>query len=94
MLNSPSSILREMEFTYKIARLSGGVESQVILDMVLKNSRKVLNLSDDIRMTLGMKANLVVFDLSKTDPAYTIVNGADHRYISLISMEDFLLTKQ
>lgn len=90
MLNSPSSILREMEFAYKIARLSGGVDSKIILDMVLINSRKVLNVSDDIRFTLGMKANLVVFDLANEDPAYSIVNGAHPKSISAISMEDFL----
>jgi cytosine/adenosine deaminase-related metal-dependent hydrolase len=90
MLNSPSSILREMEFAYKIARLSGGVDSKEILDMVLKNSRKVLNVSDDIRFTLGMKANLVVFDLAHEDPAYSIVNGAHPKNLSAISMEDFL----
>jgi len=90
MLNSPSSILREMEFTYKIARLSGGVDSKLILDMVLKNSRKVLNVSDDIGLNLGMKANLIVFDLLTCNPAYSIVNGANSKNISLISMHDFL----
>ena len=94
MLNSPSSLLREMEFTYKIARLSGGVESKVILDMVLKNSRKVLNVSDDIRLSLGQKANFIVFDLLACDPAYSLVNGAQCKNISLISMDDFLWMKQ
>jgi cytosine/adenosine deaminase-related metal-dependent hydrolase len=94
MLNSPSSILREMEFTYKIARLSGGVDSAVILDMVLKNSRKVLNVGDDIRLTLGKKANFIVFDLKTCNPAYSIVNGARCKDISVISMDDFLWMKQ
>jgi cytosine/adenosine deaminase-related metal-dependent hydrolase len=94
MLNSPSSLLREMEFAYKIARLTGGVDSKVILDMVLINSRKVLNASDDIRLTLGKKANFIVFDISTNDPAYSIVNGAHRRNISVISMDDFLWMKQ
>jgi cytosine/adenosine deaminase-related metal-dependent hydrolase len=93
MLNSPSSILREMEFAYKIARLSGGIPAQAILDMVLKNSRKVLNLGDDIRLTLGNKANMVVFDICSEDPAYALVNGAHRKNISMISSDDFQFTR-
>ncbi len=94
MLNSPSSILREMEFAYKIARLSGGIPAQAILDMVLKNSRKVLNLSDDIGLTLGNKANMVLFDIPSEDPAYALVNGAHRNSISMISLDDFQFTRK
>jgi cytosine/adenosine deaminase-related metal-dependent hydrolase len=92
MLNSPSSLLREMEFAYKIARLSGGIPAQAVLDMVIKNSRKVLNVGDDIRLTLGTKANLVVFDICSEDPEYALVNGAHRKNISLISSGDFQFT--
>lgn len=94
MLNAPSSLLREMEFAYKIARLSGGICTKDILDMVLINSRKVLNLGDDIRFNLGKRANVVVFDLAKKDPANALVNGAHSRDISLISINDFIWKKQ
>jgi cytosine/adenosine deaminase-related metal-dependent hydrolase len=94
MLNSPCSLLREMEFAYKIARLSGGIGAKDILNMVLVNSRKVLNLSDDIRFDLGKRANVVLFDLAKKDPAYALVNGAHSRDISLISLNDFIWMKQ
>jgi cytosine/adenosine deaminase-related metal-dependent hydrolase len=93
MLNAPYSLLREMEFAYKIARLSGGISAKDILDMVLINSRKVLNLSDDIRFNLGMRANALVFELAKEDPAYALVNGAQGKDISLISIDDFIWMK-
>lgn len=94
MLNSPDSLLREMEFAYKIARLSGGVCAKDILDMILVNSRKVLNLSDDIHFNLGKRANVVVFEPAKKDPAYALVNGAQSRDICLISINDFIWMKQ
>jgi cytosine/adenosine deaminase-related metal-dependent hydrolase len=94
MLNSPSSILREMEFAYKIARVSGGIPASAVLDMVLINSRKVLNVGDDIRLTLGNKANFIVFDISSEDPAYALVNGARRSNISLISLGDFQFTRK
>ena len=94
MINSPNSLLREMEYAYKIARLSGRICAKDILDMLLVNSRKVLNLSDDIRFDLGKRANIVVFELAKKDPAYALVNGAHSRDISLISINDFNWMKQ
>jgi cytosine/adenosine deaminase-related metal-dependent hydrolase len=93
MLNSPSSLLREMEFAYKIARLSGGISAKEILEMVLINSRKVLNVDDDIRINLGSKANFVLFDCETKDPAYALVNGAQYKNISLISMDNYLWTR-
>lgn len=92
MLNKPYSLLREMEFTYKISKLKGGVDAELILKMVLQNPRKVLNLGDDICLGQQKKANFVVFDLPKKDPAHAIVNGACSRDISMISINNHIWT--
>jgi cytosine/adenosine deaminase-related metal-dependent hydrolase len=90
MLNSPHSILREMEFAYKISRLKGHVDAKEVLGMVLQNSRKVLNLGDDICLGLGRKANFIVFQLPNRNPAYALVNGACSRNITMISMNKYI----
>lgn len=94
MLNSPSSILREMEFAYKISRLKGGCKAKDILDMVLINPRKVLNASFDICLTQGKDANFIVFQLPYKNPAYALVNGACAQNISIICINDFLWSKK
>jgi cytosine/adenosine deaminase-related metal-dependent hydrolase len=94
MLNSPDSLLREMEFTYKISRLSGDCLAKDILDMVLINSRKVLNVGDDICLTQGKQAGFIVFELSKVDPVYALVNGACAGDISMICVNDYLWVKK
>lgn len=86
MLNEPYSLLREMEFAYKISRLKGGVEAKEILKMVLQNPRKVLNVGDDICLTSGKEANFIVLQLPTRNPAYALVNGACCRNISMISV--------
>jgi cytosine/adenosine deaminase-related metal-dependent hydrolase len=88
MVNSPSSLLREMEFAYKIARLNGGVDAKDVLKMVFINPHKVLNVGYDIGLTLGMKANFLVFDISTKEPAYALVNGASRTKISMNTMEE------
>jgi cytosine/adenosine deaminase-related metal-dependent hydrolase len=94
MLNSPDSLLREMEFAYKVSRLSGGSLAKDILDMVLINSRKVLNVKEDICLTQGKQANFIVFEVTKTDPAYALVNGACAQDISMICVNDYLWVKK
>jgi cytosine/adenosine deaminase-related metal-dependent hydrolase len=94
MLNSPDSLLREMEFAYKIARLKGGCLAKDVLDMVLINSRKVLNVGDDICLTQGKQASFILFELSKKDPAYALVNGACAGDISMICVNDYLWVKK
>jgi cytosine/adenosine deaminase-related metal-dependent hydrolase len=93
MINSPDSLLREMEFAYKISRLKGSVSALDILRMVTQNPRKVLNVGDDICLSLGKEANFAVFQLPAKDPAYALVNGADTRDISLISLNDYIWKK-
>jgi cytosine/adenosine deaminase-related metal-dependent hydrolase len=90
MLNKPYSLLREMEFAYKISKLKGSVDAEEILKMVLQNPRKVLNLGDDICLSLEKKANFVVFDLPTKDPAHALVNGACSGNISMISINNHI----
>ncbi|UCE75409.1 MAG: amidohydrolase family protein [Methanomassiliicoccales archaeon] len=93
MINTPYSLLREMEFAYKISRLKGEVEAKNILDMVLRTSRKVLNAGDDICLTQGKVANFIVFQLPNKNPAYALVSGASAQDISMISIDNYLWMK-
>ena len=90
MLNAPHSVLREMEFAFKISRLRGEVTAMDILKMVLQNPRKVLNVGEDIRPTSGKEANFIVFEVSSKNPAYALINGASAHNISLISVNNYL----
>ncbi len=90
MLNKPYSLLREMEFAYKISKLKGSVDAELILKMVLQNPRKVLNLGDDICLVQEKKANFVVFDLPTKYPVHALVNGACSRDISMINVNNHI----
>ncbi|MEE9152398.1 MAG: amidohydrolase family protein [Thermoplasmata archaeon] len=90
MLNKPNSLLREMEFAYKISGLKGAVDAKDILNMVLQNPRKVLNVGDDICLSLGKEANFIVFQLQTKNPAYALINGACCRDISMISINNYI----
>ncbi|UCF08692.1 MAG: amidohydrolase family protein [Thermoplasmata archaeon] len=90
MLNTPHSMLREMEFAYTVSKPRGDLKAMDILNMALSNGRKVLNAGDDICLTSGMEANFIVFALSSKSPAYTLVKQATTRDISLISMNGYI----
>ncbi len=86
MLNTPHSILREMEFAYTVSKPRGDISAMDILNMALVNPRKVLNVEYDMCFTSGTAANFVVFALSAKNPAYTLVKQATSRDISMVSM--------
>lgn len=86
MLNTPHSILREMEFAYTVSKPKGDISSMDILNMAIVNPRKVLNVEYDMCLTSGTTANFVVFELSAKNPAYTVVKEATLRDISMVSM--------
>jgi len=94
MINKPHSFFREMEFAYKISKSKGEIKAKDILNMVLKNSRKVLNVSDDICLSSGKDANFIVLNLLAKNPAYALVNGAGSRDISVISTNKYLWIKK
>jgi cytosine/adenosine deaminase-related metal-dependent hydrolase len=60
MINAPS-MLREIEFAYRIARREGGVPAREILEMSLRG-RKVLDPDAECRISIGAPADLTVFE--------------------------------
>ncbi|MCI4371244.1 MAG: amidohydrolase family protein, partial [Thermoplasmata archaeon] len=61
MINVPS-ILREMEFAYRVARMKGGAPAQEIVNMALRG-RNLPSPGESIGFRVGGRADLVVFDL-------------------------------
>ena len=61
MINVPS-ILREMEFAYRVARMKGEVPAREIVEMALRG-RRLAEPSDGLGIRVGDRADLVVFDL-------------------------------
>ena len=93
MLNTPHSILREMEFAYTVSKPRGDISASDILHMALINPRKVLNVEYDMCLTSGTVANFMVFALSAKNPAYTLVKRATLRDISMVSMNGAVYTR-
>lgn len=93
MLNKPHSVLREMEFTYKISRSKGDISAMDVLKMAVQNPRKVLNVGYDIPLNWGKEASFIVFQLPAKDPAYALVNGASNRDISLICINGQIIKR-
>lgn len=61
MINVPS-MLREMEFAYRVARMHGGVPAREILWMALR-ARGLADPNSAMGLRIGSSADLVVFDL-------------------------------
>lgn len=61
MINVPS-MLREMEFAYRVARMNGGVPAREILRMALRG-RRLADPKSAEGLRIGGPADLVVFDL-------------------------------
>jgi len=82
MINVPS-MLREMEFAYRIARMKGGVIAREIFEMVLRGRRL-----EDPKSTTGLRvgdsADLVVFDLPKGSSAFASLLRASASDIRMV----------
>src|SRR2546428_404839 len=61
MINTPS-LLREMEFAYRVARMKGGVPARDILDMALRG-RHLADSHATSGIRVGARADLVILDL-------------------------------
>ncbi|TLZ65582.1 MAG: hypothetical protein E6K12_09355 [Methanobacteriota archaeon] len=61
MINVPS-MLREIEFAYRVARMRGGVPARDIFEMAL-HGRQVADRHTSGAIRVGEQADLVVFDL-------------------------------
>lgn len=89
MLNNVS-MLREMEFTYKISKLKKGVSAEEILKMAVVNPREMLNKEKNIQLTEGAKANFIVLSVPYHKPAHAILK-ANSKNIALISLGENLV---
>lgn len=72
MINAPS-MLREIEFAYRVARLRGGLPAREVFEMALRG-RKLLDDEAECRISVRGPADLVVLDLP----------GGPHGFASLM----------
>ena len=82
MVNSPS-ILREMEFAYKVSRLKGGVSARDIVAMALRG-RKGLSEPSNLGVRVGDPANLVVLDIPQEGDLFVALLRAVEADIALV----------
>ena len=76
MVNAPS-VLREMEFAYKVSRLRGGIAAKDVLAMALRG-RTGLAGPPRIGIRVGDPADLVVFDIpTDGDPFANLLRAAE-----------------
>jgi cytosine/adenosine deaminase-related metal-dependent hydrolase len=81
MVNSPS-MLRELDFAWKVSRLRGGVEPRALLDMALRG-RHGLRAPEDVAPREGDDAELVVLDVSGR-PTFGTIFRALERDLSFV----------
>ncbi|OGS48753.1 MAG: hypothetical protein A3K68_03960 [Euryarchaeota archaeon RBG_16_68_13] len=72
MINNPS-MLREMDFAFRVARLRGGVPARTVVEMALRG-RKLLGVRPVPGIRVGAPADLVVLELP----------GGPHGFASLL----------
>jgi cytosine/adenosine deaminase-related metal-dependent hydrolase len=82
MINVPS-MLREMEFGYRIARMKGGVSAREILEMALRG-RSLEDPKSTTGLRVGNRADLVVFDLPKGSSAFASLLRASASDIRMV----------
>ena len=82
MINTPS-LLREMEFAYRVARMKGGVPAREIFEMALRGRR----LSDPEARSgirVGARADLVILDLPGGPNAFASLVRASASDVRLV----------
>ncbi len=84
MVNSPS-VLREMEFAYKVSRLRGGLPAREVVEMALRG-RKALSGPSDAGVHIGDAADLVVLDIPRDGDLYAGVLRAAESDIALVTL--------
>ena len=82
MVNSPS-ILREMEFAYKVSRLRGGLGAREILSMALHGT-KGLSGPSNLGIRVGDPADLLVLDLPREGDLFAGLLRASESDIALV----------
>ena len=83
MISAPS-MLREMEFAWRVARLHGGIAPRALLDMALRG-RKGLSAPNDVSLTPGEPADLVVLRVPGGRPTFGGVFRAVETDVALVS---------
>jgi len=82
MINTPS-LLREMEFAYRVARMKGGVPAREIVEMAIRGRRQ----SDPdaaLGIHVGCRADLVILDLPGGTNAFASLVRASASDVRLV----------
>src|SRR5438128_6398500 len=82
MINTPS-LLREMEFAYRVARMKGGVPAREIFEMVLRG-RRMSDRDAPSGIRVGARADLVILDLPGGPNAFASLVRASASDIQLV----------
>src|SRR2546428_4689264 len=82
MINTPS-LLREMEFAYRVARMKGGVPAREIFEMVLRG-RRMSDRDAPSGIRVGARADLVILDLPGGPNAFASLVRASASDVRLV----------
>jgi len=82
MINTPS-MLREMEFAYRIGRMKGGVSAKAIFEMALRG-RRLADPKASFGIRVGERADLVVLDLPGGTSGFASMMRASASDVSLV----------
>src|SRR6059058_795940 len=82
MINTPS-LLREMEFAYRIGRLKGGVPARAIFEMALR-ARRLEDPKASLGIRVGCRADLVILDLPGGTNAFASLVRASASDVRLV----------
>ncbi len=82
MINVPS-MLREIEFAYRVARMNGGATARAIFEMALRG-RRLADPDRSCAIQVGERADLVVFDLPGGSSGFASLMRASASDVSLV----------
>ena len=82
MINVPS-MLREIEFAYRVARMNGGSTARAIFEMALRG-RRLADPDGSGAIRVGERADLVVFDLPGGSSGFASLMRASASDLSLV----------
>jgi len=82
MINVPS-MLREIEFAYRVARMHGGVAAREIFEMALRG-RRIADPGASGAIRVGERADLVVFDLEGSSSGFASLMRASASDVCLV----------
>src|SRR5207245_1481490 len=80
-INTPS-LLREMEFAYRVARMKGGVPAREIFEMALRG-RRLSDSDAPSGIRVGARADLVILDLPGGPTAFASLVRASASHVRL-----------